>query len=72
MDVGKGRGRRQQDIGRRLIIPLWLNVYCGKSGHEEMPGAALQILYKILQQWINTAIAFFLCICECCSSGKMH
>lgn len=72
MYVGKDRGGREHGIGRRLIIPLWLNVCCGKSRHEKMPAAAFRILYKIVQQWINTAIAFFLCMCECCSSGKMH
>lgn len=50
MYVGKGRGRREQGIGRRLIIPLGLNVYCGKSRHGEMPAAALRSLYKIVQQ----------------------
>lgn len=73
-DVGKSRGRREQNIVRRSRILLWLNVYCRKSGHEEVPGVVLQILHKVLQQWMNMLISCYhvLMYSECCSSGKAH
>lgn len=74
-DVGKSRGRREQNIVRRSRILLWLNVCCRKSGHEEVPGVVLQILHKVLQQWMNMLISCYhvlLMYSECCSSGQVH